>query len=211
VPTPKTAPLSHPRPLSQSPHVNRRRGLLLSLPTLLALLVALAAGPAQAASAPASLTLESAVGRSAPLTSVLVGSQPLRTGITPRVAAHLYDRIAVATGVAAKSLPAPRQIEAAWGAGVYRHGGLMSSIEHVNYRHAFGSGFEDVSRFSRGTSVRQIKQYVEDALRHGVVNGGTINYNVGRVIGTDAAGNPVTGIRVHVRNDIIRTAFPVAP
>jgi uncharacterized protein DUF4258 len=103
VPTPKTAPLSHPRPLSQSPHVNRRRGLLLSLPTLLALLVALAAGPAQAASAPASLTLESAVGRSAPLTSVLVGSQPLRTGITPRVAAHLYDRIAVATGVAAKA------------------------------------------------------------------------------------------------------------
>jgi RHS repeat-associated protein len=123
----------------------------------------------------------------------------------------LKFRAILERGLAAKSLPAPRQIEAAWGAGVYRHGGLMSSIEHVNYRHAFGSGFEDVSRFSRGTSVRQIKQYVEDALRHGVVNGGTINYNVGRVIGTDAAGNPVTGIRVHVRNDIIRTAFPVAP
>jgi hypothetical protein len=87
----------------------------------------------------------------------------------------------------------------------------MSSIEHINYRHAFDSGFENVSRFSKGTSVRLIKQYVDDALRYGNVNGGTINYNVGRVIGRDAAGKPVVGIRVHVRNGIIRTAFPVAP
>jgi hypothetical protein len=54
-----------------------------------------------------------------------------------------------------------------------------------------------------------IKEYVDDALRYRDVNGGTINYNVGRAIGTDAAGNPVTGIRVH--DGIIRTAFPVAP
>ena len=52
-----------------------------------------------------------------------------------------------------------------------------------------------------------------DALRYGNVSadGATINYNVGRAIGTDAAGNAVTGIRVHVRDGIIRTAFPVTP
>ncbi len=111
---------------------------------------------------------------------------------------------------ATKALPAARQVDAAWGAGVYKHGGLMSSIEHINYRHAFGSGFKNVSRFSEGTSVRQIKQYVDDALRYGDVQGGTINYNLGRTIGTDAAGNAVTGIRVHVRSGIIRTAYPVA-
>jgi hypothetical protein len=82
--------------------VNPRRSLLLSLLTLLAVIVGLAAGAAQAASAPAGLTLKTAVGRSTPPTSALVGSRPLESGITPRVAAHGYDRIAVATGVAAK-------------------------------------------------------------------------------------------------------------
>jgi len=82
--------------------VNHPRSLFLSLLTLLAVAVGLAAGAAQAASAPAGLTLQTAVGRSAPLASVLVGSQPLVSGITSRVAAHGYDLVVVATGVAAE-------------------------------------------------------------------------------------------------------------
>jgi hypothetical protein len=104
-------------------------------------------------------------------------------------------------------------VEAAWGVGKYKHGGFMSTIEHINYRHAFNSGFADVSRFAEGTGVRDIKGYVETALRRGEVSqgGGTINYNLGRAIGTDKAGNVVSGIRVHVHNGIIRSAYPVAP
>lgn len=78
------------------------RSLLLSLLAPLATLL-IAAAPAQAASAPGSLALETAVGRSTPLTSALVRPDPLRTVITPRAATHLYDRIAVATGHAAES------------------------------------------------------------------------------------------------------------
>jgi hypothetical protein len=88
--------------------VNRRRGLFLSLPGLLAALL-IAAGSAQAASAPTGLALNTAVGRSAPLESALVRPDPLRTGIAPRVATHAYDRIVVATGVAAE-VAAPRFI-----------------------------------------------------------------------------------------------------
>ena len=58
---------------------------------------------------------------------------------------------------APRALPAPRQIEASWGVNTYRHGGQMSAIEHINYRHAFNSGFENVGRFAEGTSVRQIQ------------------------------------------------------
>lgn len=36
-------------------------------------------------------------------------------------------------------------------------------------------------------------------------------YDLGRVIGLDQAGNPVTGIQVWVRGGYIRTAYPVAP
>jgi hypothetical protein len=54
------------------------------------------------------------------------------------------------------ALPDARQVDAAWGANTYRHGGTMSTIEHINYRHAWNSGFENVSRFADGTSARQI-------------------------------------------------------
>ena len=35
-----------------------------------------------------------------------------------------------------------QQIPAKWGAQNYRHGGLMSTIEHVMYRHGSTSGFK---------------------------------------------------------------------
>jgi hypothetical protein len=74
------------------------------------------------------------------------------------------------SSIAAKTplaLAAPRQIAAEWGINTCRHGGRMAAIEHINYRHAFNSGFEDVSRLAEGTSARQIQGYVDDALRYG--------------------------------------------
>jgi hypothetical protein len=31
-------------------------------------------------------------------------------------------------------------VDAAWGVSKYKHGGVMSTIEHINYRHAYESG-----------------------------------------------------------------------
>jgi hypothetical protein len=124
------------------------------------------------------------------------------------------DRYSVATNTADDllALPGARQVDASWGAGAYRHGGAMSTIEHINYRHAWNSGFENVSRFADGTSVRQILGLVDDALRYGTVsqNGGKVVWNTGRTIGVDQAGNAVSGIQVYVQDGIIKTAFPVA-
>jgi hypothetical protein len=90
----------------------------------------------------------------------------------------------------------------------------MSTIEHINYRHAWNSGFENVSRFAEGTSVRQIQGLVDDALRYGNVttsgNTTSIVWNTGANIGVNTAGTSVSGIQVYVRDGIIQTAFPVA-
>lgn len=109
-----------------------------------------------------------------------------------------------------KALPSGPKITAQWGADTYRHGGLMSTIEHINYRHAFNSGFRGVSRFGRGTSARDVKGYVDYVLRNGTITDRGMIGNVGRTIGTDVAGNPVNGLEVIVRNGIIKSAFPVA-
>lgn len=92
----------------------------------------------------------------------------------------------------------------------------MTGIEHINYRHAYNSGFSNVSRFAKGTSARDIASMVDDALRYGKVtpngtNGYAIVRDLGRTVGTDQAGNAVTGIKVYVRDGIIQTAFPVSP
>ncbi len=88
----------------------------------------------------------------------------------------------------------------------------MTGPEHINFRHGFDSGFSDVSKFAEGTSLREIDSLVDDALRYGTVsqNGSSIVRDFGRVIGTDQAGNAVTGVQVWVRNGVIQTAYPVA-
>lgn len=118
-----------------------------------------------------------------------------------------------ATKGATSLLQAPRQIEAAWGASTYRHGGLMTGIEHIMYRHGSNSGFSNVSRFAEGTRMGDISRYVDSALRSGTVMGTgkgayTVEYNLGRTIGSDVAGNAASSIRVHVRDGVIQTAFP---
>lgn len=113
-----------------------------------------------------------------------------------------------------KLLPAPRKVEASWGASEYRHGGLMTGIEHIMYRHSFDSGFSGVSRFSDGTSIRDVSYYVDSALRYGTVtdkgNGEfKIQYDFKYVIGYSKAGDPTSRIEMYVRDGIIQTAYPL--
>ncbi|PQP00753.1 hypothetical protein C5612_22710, partial [Pseudomonas frederiksbergensis] len=114
---------------------------------------------------------------------------------------------------AIKALPAPRQIDASWSASTYNKGGLMTGIEHVFYRHGPDSGFANVSKFSQGTSVKDVSSYVDNALRYGKVapngpGGHVIEYNAGKVIGTNVSGAPTSTIKINVRDGVIQTAFP---
>jgi len=123
------------------------------------------------------------------------------------------DDALVAAKGATPLLQAPRKIAAAWGSSTYRQGGLMTGIEHVMYRHGPNSGFPNVSRFAAGTRMGDISRYVDSALRSGTVTSAgrgayTVEYNLGRTIGTDSAGNATSSIRVHVRDGVIQTAFP---
>ena len=113
------------------------------------------------------------------------------------------------------ALPGPRQVDYSWGAmNTYREGGDMTAIEHINYRHAFDSGFSNVSRFSEDTSASDIQSYVDQASRYGNVtpqglNGFKLEYNLGDAIGTNQAGGAANGIRVFIRNGQVQTAFPI--
>jgi hypothetical protein len=91
----------------------------------------------------------------------------------------------------------------------------MTAIEHINYRHAFDSGFSDVSRFAEGTSARDIQGFVDQATRYGNLtpqgaDGFKMEYNLGQTIGTGQAGEAASGIRVFIRNGQVQTAFPIA-
>ncbi len=112
-----------------------------------------------------------------------------------------------------KALPGPRQIDASWGVNDYKKGGLMSGIEHVFYRHGPDSGFSGVGKFSQGTSVKDVSSYVDNALRYGKVtpngaDGHIVEYNTGKIIGSDISGAPTSVIKINVRKGIINTAFP---
>lgn len=104
----------------------------------------------------------------------------------------------------------PRNVNASWGkVFYYRHGGNMSSIEHIMYRHSYNSGFSNVRRFSKGTTAKMIKGYVDDALKYGNQIDGGFEYNIGRAIGTGMNGQPASTIRVFIEEGWVRTAFPV--
>jgi RHS repeat-associated protein len=115
--------------------------------------------------------------------------------------------------MAESALTAGRQIEAAWGASNYRHGGLLTGMEHIMYRHSANSGFANVSRYAQGTTARDIVGYVDDALRLGEVTptgktSFTVEHSLGKTIGKNIAGEAASSIRVFVRDGIIQTAFP---
>ncbi len=102
-----------------------------------------------------------------------------------------------------------RNVNAFWGkAFKYRHGGRMTAIEHIIYRHSFKSGFVTVSKFSQGTSALMIKRYVDQAVKYGTPIKGGFEYNFGRAIGTGLDGKPATSLRVFIKDGWVRTAFP---
>jgi RHS repeat-associated protein len=111
------------------------------------------------------------------------------------------------------ALPAPSQVDYSWGAlNSYREGGEMTAIEHINYRHAFDSGFSDVSHFAEGTSAQDIKGFVDQAARYGDVtpqggNGFKIDYDLGQTVGTDQAGEASSRLRVYIRGGQVQTVF----
>lgn len=119
-----------------------------------------------------------------------------------------------AGGAQLLALQGPRQVAAHWSAGWYKHGGFMTGVEHIFYRHGFKSAWTDASKFAQGMRLRDLAALVDRALRYGKVtrlrgNGYQIDYNFMRAIGTDLAGNPTNTIRVIVRDGIIRTAYPL--
>jgi len=60
------------------------------------------------------------------------------------------------------------------------------------------------ANFSKSTTA------LDDALRYGKQTGtGTFEYNFGRAIGTNQGGGAANGIRVHIRDGNIQTAFPI--
>lgn len=70
------------------------------------------------------------------------------------------------------------------------------------------------SQASAGTPkegpVRDIRGYVDYVLRNGTITDRGMIGNVGRTIGTDVVGKPVSGLEIIVRDGMIKTAFPVA-
>ena len=97
---------------------------------------------------------------------VLVGSGSALKA-TKSAGKSVDEIIGAADDVAKGSVKAfPRSVNASWGKVFkYRHGGNMSAIEHIMYRHSYNSGFNDVSRFSKGKTVKMIKGYVDEALK----------------------------------------------
>ncbi|MEM9292277.1 MAG: RHS repeat-associated core domain-containing protein [Acidobacteriota bacterium] len=130
---------------------------------------------------------------------------------------YLARQAAVRTGVEAakhtpKLLPAPRQIEAAWGISKYKKGGVMEGMQHIMHRHSYQSGWNGVSRFSKGTGAKQVMGYVDEALRYGKVSREgstyTVEHTFSKTIGTDVYGNGARSLRLFVRDGIIQTAYP---
>jgi RHS repeat-associated protein len=117
------------------------------------------------------------------------------------------------TAASPKLLSPVPQVDVAWGASEYRHGGLMNGLEHIMYRHGAESGFSNVSRFAEGTTGRDVVNLVDEALRFGTVKATgpgayTVEHTLGRVIGSNITGQEASSLRVFVRSGTIQTAFP---
>ncbi len=83
----------------------------------------------------------------------------------------------------------------------YRHEPDLPPIEHIMSKHEPKSGYNGVSKFAEGTSVKMIKSMVEEAASKGRtrfynLGGGGILYDFGRTIGTNKYGNSATKLQV---------------
>ncbi|MCP4990015.1 MAG: hypothetical protein GY928_29400 [Colwellia sp.] len=89
----------------------------------------------------------------------------------------------------------------------------MTAIEHIYSRHSYSSGYSNVSKFSEGTRVKDIKLMVDQAATRGTSTqtqlGKTITHDFGRTIGTNRAGQSTSEIIIHIGNSgFVRTAYP---
>jgi hypothetical protein len=108
------------------------------------------------------------------------------------------------------SLPAPKPANVPWAPGIqlYREGN-MTTAEHIFFRHGPSSGFANVSRFAQGTSLRNVRDFINEAAAKGTRSGKGITYDFGRVIGYNQQGNPTTRLQIWLNNvGEVRTAFP---
>jgi hypothetical protein len=114
-----------------------------------------------------------------------------------------------------KALPAPKSPPRFSGQRQYKRGTQpQTAIEHIFYRHGPNSGFADTSKFSKGTSLKDVKSYINQAMRHGKTttssNGraASYEYDLGRTIGTNRAGMDTSRITVHTYDGYVQTAYP---
>lgn len=105
----------------------------------------------------------------------------------------------------------PPKVEARWDETVKYKKGDNTPLEHIKEGHWPDANTPGKSHFHEGITDDQLKDYVEEALRKGDIDAadpGKITYDLGRTIGTDPQGNPVTTITVYVRDGVVNTAFP---
>ncbi|MGH9426161.1 MAG: RHS repeat-associated core domain-containing protein, partial [Terriglobia bacterium] len=93
-------------------------------------------------------------------------------------------------------------------------GNLSYGLEHILRRHSWNSGAINVSRFAQGMGHIEIRELIREASTSGAgwrVEGAyrVLEYNFGRTIGTDQAGQAVSWLRlvVNAAGEII-TSYP---
>lgn len=118
-----------------------------------------------------------------------------------------------AVGVASKSVP-QITFKPKWSGQVQRYrNGDMTAMEHITSRHGYNSGYSNVSKFSEGTSIKNIKSMVDEAAARGTFTqtrtGSTITYDFGHTIGTNQVGQSTSRITIHLDSSgSVRTAYP---
>jgi hypothetical protein len=116
-------------------------------------------------------------------------------------------------GLAPKSIP-KLTFKPKWSGQVQRYRkGNMTAIEHITSRHSYTSGYSNVSKFSKGTGVKDIRAMVNEAAARGKFaqtrTGSTITHDFGLTIGTNQAGQSTSRITIHLdMSGSVRTAYP---
>lgn len=105
----------------------------------------------------------------------------------------------------------PPRIDHTWDEVVHYKKGDSTPLEHIKEGHWPDAATPGKSHFHDGITDEQLQDYVGEALRKGDIDPtdpGRVTYDLGRTIGTDRDGNPVTSITVYVRDGVVNTAFP---
>lgn len=92
----------------------------------------------------------------------------------------------------------------------------QQGLEHIVFRHWATSGARGAGKFAPGTSLGSLVSMIREAVSKGAARANTggrpgviLEYNFGRQIDVDMAGNAATRIRVVVMpNGTLTTAFP---